>query len=277
MVALNHIIIDQEFESLCPQLAEEEQQQLQANIEQDGFRDGVVVWKEERILLDGHHRMQIYQELYKDTKKKPTPIEKSFKTRDEAKEWIILNQFGRRNLTPFQRAELALHLEPILKVKEKAKNNQKRGGNSGSVGRQKSGKRITTDRELAKTAGVSHDTIHKAKVISATASEKTKKELRNGSKSINQAYGEVMGRPPKSAKSDEFGLSAHEAAKRDPGVRWEKAFHDLYKYMNSIRDFGGIATTASEWSQKYRDQSVEEIENIIGVLKGWIKDLESIK
>jgi len=28
--------------------------------------------------------------------------------------WIIQNQFGRRNLTPFVRAELALRLEPLI-------------------------------------------------------------------------------------------------------------------------------------------------------------------
>jgi len=38
--------------------------------------------------------------------------------RDAAKVWIINNQFARRNLTPFQRAELALKLEPLKRLAE---------------------------------------------------------------------------------------------------------------------------------------------------------------
>lgn len=39
--------------------------------------------------------------------------------RDDAKVWIIRNQFARRNLTNFQRAELALQLEPLIAAKAK--------------------------------------------------------------------------------------------------------------------------------------------------------------
>lgn len=37
-------------------------------------------------------------------------------------EWIIKNQFGRRNLPAYERAKLALRLEPI--IREKAKERQ---------------------------------------------------------------------------------------------------------------------------------------------------------
>jgi hypothetical protein len=41
------------------------------------------------------------------------------KVTTEAKEWIIRNQFGRRNLTLAQRSELALKLEPLIQKKAK--------------------------------------------------------------------------------------------------------------------------------------------------------------
>ena len=46
-----------------------------------------------------------------------------FEDEDAACVWIIINQFGRRNLALFARAELALKLEPLLKpiVQAKAK------------------------------------------------------------------------------------------------------------------------------------------------------------
>ena len=86
--------------------------------------------------------------------------------------WIIRNQFGRRNLSNYTRVELVLKLEPLLRVK--AKENQRAGGQSSEVGRQKSDKPLDTKRDLAKAAGVSHDTIAKGKVIAAKASEETK-------------------------------------------------------------------------------------------------------
>lgn len=42
--------------------------------------------------------------------------------RDAALWWITRNQFGRRDLTPYQRAELALKSEPV--IERKAKENQ---------------------------------------------------------------------------------------------------------------------------------------------------------
>ena len=88
-----------------------------------------------------------------------------------AQVWIIRNQFGRRNLTPYTRVELALRLEPLLA--EKAKEKQIRKPDSV---RQKSAEQtpIETRKELANVAGVSHDTIAKGKVIQAKASEETK-------------------------------------------------------------------------------------------------------
>ena len=88
--------------------------------------------------------------------------------------WIIRNQFGRRNLSNYTRVELVLKLEPLLRVK--AKEQQIRKPESVS---QKSAKQtpIDTRKDLAKAAGVSHDTIAKGKVIQAKASEETKAAL----------------------------------------------------------------------------------------------------
>lgn len=85
----------------------------------------------------------------------------------KAKEWIILNQFSRRNLSAYDRSLLALKLKDMFQ--EKAKENQ-RGGQGGVLLSQKSVEaKIDTKKELAKVAGVSHDTIHK--VIQEPCSE----------------------------------------------------------------------------------------------------------
>jgi hypothetical protein len=103
------------------------------------------------------------------------------------KEWMILNQFGRRNLSNYQRSVLALQLEEVFT--KKAKEKQKEGG--GSV-RQKSDKAvIDTKKELSKVASVSHDTITRVKKIEEKADEETKAKLRTGEISINQVYTDI--------------------------------------------------------------------------------------
>ncbi|MBT7080230.1 MAG: hypothetical protein HN929_01985 [Chloroflexi bacterium] len=49
---------------------------------------------------------------------------------------------------------------------------------------QKSGEAVRTDKELAKEAGVSHDTIHKTKIIIERADEETKQKLRTGASDL---------------------------------------------------------------------------------------------
>ena len=71
-------------------------------------------------------------------------------------QWLINNQFGRRNLSNYQRSVLALELEGVFS--DRAKEQQVRKPESV---KQKSAeqKPIETRAELAKVANVSHDTI----------------------------------------------------------------------------------------------------------------------
>ena len=96
---------------------------------------------------------------------------------------MINNQFGRRNLSNYQRSVLALEMENVFS--EKAKEKQKEAG--GAV-RQISDKAvIDTKKELANVAKVSHDTIAKVKVIQQKATEEVKEKLSSGNLSINEA------------------------------------------------------------------------------------------
>jgi hypothetical protein len=95
-MALLHI--DEEFRSLIPPLATEEQAGLEENLLRDGCLDPLVVWQEQQILLDGHHRKEIcdrYGIAY-------TVREISLPDREAAADWIDAHQLGRRNLTPEQ-------------------------------------------------------------------------------------------------------------------------------------------------------------------------------
>ena len=139
----------------------------------DGCRTGIVLWGD--ILIDGHNRYEI--------------CTLDFSSRDDVVIWIIKNQFGRRNLPAYERAKLALRLKPV--IAEKAKEQQLSTLKQGNTVPQISAKRgtpIETREELAKVAGVSHDTIAKVEKIEQKATPEIKTQLQTGEISINQAY-----------------------------------------------------------------------------------------
>lgn len=192
------ITIDEEFRSLIPPLTADEYTQLEKNILKDGIRDPLVVWKTpsgNEILVDGHNRKRIADAHPGITYK----VEyMKFDLRKDAIQWIILNQFGRRNLSAYDRSILALKLKPVIAKEGKAKQSE-----AGGAVRQKSEKAaVNTTKQLAKVAGVSHDTIHKVEVIEANDNDRLKQQVRSGEKSINQGYKEIMASKIREAKPD---------------------------------------------------------------------------
>jgi hypothetical protein len=94
--AAKQLRIDPEFQSLIPPLSKDEKAALQASILEEGCRDPLVVWAEEKLLIDGHNRFAIctaHGIPYKI-------VEMSFDSRNAVKVWTIANQLGRRSLTP---------------------------------------------------------------------------------------------------------------------------------------------------------------------------------
>ena len=203
------ITIDEEFRSLIPPLSADEYTQLEKNILKDGIRDPLVVWKTpsgNEILVDGHNRKRIADAHPGITYK----VEyMTFDLRDDAMQWIILNQFGRRTLSAYDRSVLALKLKPM--IAEQAKKRQAKAGRGEDV--QKSAQAKTRDK-LAKVAGVSHDTIHKVETIETKASPEVKAQVRSGEKSINQAYNEIRNkeikRPPSAKEYADQAKERHE-------------------------------------------------------------------
>lgn len=182
------MIIDPEFQAIGGKLQGDEYEQLRDNLLRDGCRDPLVLWHEQRILLDGHNRREICEQHR--IPYRTTTIQ--LPDRAAAKVWIIHNQFGRRNLTPYRRAEMALELESLIAAK--AKENQQTAGRIGASmtnrGCQISDNLdpVDTKKEVAREAGLSHDTIAKAKYLRDHADEDTKVRLRKGETNIHAEY-----------------------------------------------------------------------------------------
>lgn len=185
---LYDLIIDPEFRDLIPPLNEEELKLLEASLVADGCESPLIVWN--GMIVDGHNRYAI-------CRKHEIPFaiqEKDFSSRDDAMLWMLRNQLGRRNLNPYQRSELSLKFEPLLKAEARIRQATSTGGDEPQLTQNsaEAGTKGETRKQLAKLAGVSHDTIKKVKKLRECADEETKGRLRRGEVTINKAYNELM-------------------------------------------------------------------------------------
>lgn len=110
--------------------------------------------------------------------------------RGAATAWMIRNQLGRRNISAFVRAELALKLKPVLA--ETGRQNMSFGGqglqNSANL-------EHDTRKAISDAAQVSHDTINKVERIVSEAPRPVYEAARRGDISIHRASKPSKHRP----------------------------------------------------------------------------------
>jgi hypothetical protein len=180
------MIIDPKLKAYIRPLSENEYQALESSILADGCRDALVVW--DGILIDGHNRYSICtkHELEFDT------VEMAFKNIDEAKEWMLLNQLGRRNLSDYDRTVLALMLEDLYA--SRGKENMSKGGKKGLTTLSNLDS-VNTRKEIAQLAGVSEGTVAKVKIIQEKGTPELSAAISSGAISINKAYSTIAPKP----------------------------------------------------------------------------------
>lgn len=114
------ITIREDFKNLIPPLSDAEREQLHSSLDTRGCIDPLRVWKEECVLLDGHNRYE-----YCTEKNIPfATVEISCSNENVAKNWMILNQLGRRNLSPYAAS--------ILRAKLYTSKKKEQGGDRGN-------------------------------------------------------------------------------------------------------------------------------------------------
>lgn len=165
--------IDEEFRTLMPRLSVDEYSRLKRAIIEDGCRDSIIIWGD--IIVDGMHRYLICQEISEQY----TVTRLDFPDRDAAKAWIIDNQLARRNLTTWQKGELASHkLDQLREKTEPCPPADKE-------------KKRDVYGEAARVAGVSRDTVAKAIRIRDRATPEQLKRLGTGESTLGQVYDEI--------------------------------------------------------------------------------------
>jgi len=191
--------IDPELRDFIPPLTDLEYENLEQLIVQDGCEESLTVW--DGVIVDGHNRYRICHEH-----NVPFAIrEKNFESKEQAKLWMARRQLGRRNLKPFQRCELVIPLEKVLKAEAEERRRQKIGDYRRTGETVKTSSPSTKTRDImAQMAEVSFDTISKAKVILDEADEETKDVLRQGKTTINAVYKKLAKKDEKPQEKDDI-------------------------------------------------------------------------
>ena len=157
------LIIDPEFKRLLPELSEKEYSVLEESILSEGCRDALVLWGQ--IIVDGHNRYQICRSHGLPFRTE----QRAFSSREEAIRWILLNQIGRRNLSP----ELFKYqIGKRYNVEKRLSAHNPRGKNQYSevvsdfLMQPRTTARLGRAGEIAREYNVSHFAVHTYKDIS---------------------------------------------------------------------------------------------------------------
>ena len=281
------IKIDKEFESLIPPLSAEEFKQLEENCVKDGIRDPLILWalpNGDNILVDGHNRWKIAAQhggMSFTTKCM------EFDDRDDAKAWIIKNQFGRRNLNEWQRFDLNKELEAIEKAK--AKRRMLAGKKTDPTPTLAEGEKGETRDKIAKRIGVSHGTYDKMKRIDEMATPYVKSAVRKGDISINKAFNTTFPKRPDPVKvakeeheqfiQNKDAIVDFKAAKVDQinqRIISNAMTQEVLKLLSTIEKFGYMHK--EEELKVLKDELPEDSARIlVGTIKNCYRILEKIQ
>jgi ParB-like chromosome segregation protein Spo0J len=138
--------IDTDFQALLPKLDEKEQEHLEKSIKADGVNHPIILWKGKNIIVDGHNRYAIASKLKINF---PT-VERAFKTKQEVKDYIMMNQLARRNLTPMLKT---YYLGELYNKEKQDSTTGKRVSTGGVRASEKIAKKHGVNEKTARRAG----------------------------------------------------------------------------------------------------------------------------
>ena len=171
--------ITKEYGELLPPLPPVEYDNLKESIENNGQYMPIIV-NDDDVILDGHHRYRICQELGIE----PKVSIKKFKNKEEEAIYVIDSNAARRQMVTLARVDLQLKKKPFLQ--KIAKKNQADGTDEPTH----------TRAELAQSAGCSEDTFYKAEAIIQWNDQDLINNVLAGRTTINTAYKKTQVKEP---------------------------------------------------------------------------------
>ena len=188
--------IDEDYLDLVPRPTNEERQILKFSIMDDGQHVPIIASRK-HIILDGHTRSEICEELHI----KPKYVIKRFNSVEDERKFVILSNLARRNLTKFQKIELAWEIYENEKKRAYDRIHWKCNPDLANIDK-KTGKILSIKHKIregaameifAKYMGTGHTVIHQIEWLKNNANKSMLKKLRNNEISITRAYYFVKG------------------------------------------------------------------------------------
>lgn len=257
-----NITIDKEFKTLIPPMTEEEFSDLEANCLENGILDSLKVWN--GILVDGHNRYEIAQKHGLEFK----TDELEFSGRDDVKLWIIKNQLGRRNLDKWTRFDLVKSLEKI-----EAKKAKERQGTRTDLNIVEFFPQGKTRDAMGEKVGVSGKTFDKMKAIDKSDNEEVKRKVRNKEISIDKAYRDVKGLPPKKKTQPQTEVRDVEITVTNEDVMKNPIQVDdkEVKFIETEESHEDVEDVAEDVSSTFSNLILDELKSNISRLTGMDK------
>ena len=266
---LKDILIDPDFESVCPPLTEDEFSLLEQNILSDGeVTNPLIVW--DNKLIDGHHRRQIilkHPELPFQIK------EVAFNNKYEAIAWICKNQAGRRNLTSEQMSYLIGKRYEAEKQSWGASDGFRGNGNDQLVSYQNDNLlRIEkTNERIAKEYGIGSASVNRAEMYAKgvdaaeVACPGVKQELLSGSFKPTRKEVSALSKLPAEEVADK--LSEYRRAQAEREEKRKQSQEEKRRRAEEAKEAGKQFTSISELSANMAEpKRRNDVSNVIGII-----------
>jgi len=192
---VENIKIDPEYSLLVPILSNEEYIRLKESIADVGLYEPIVI-NQDKVLLDGHHRLKIIKEL----KKEKIPVErKIFKNRLDEKIYVVSTNLARRHLFAAMRIKLSrdiLEFETQKRAQENLERDRNKKGQFTPVSspEEKGLIPVHTDKILAEKSGTSNATVYRARKVMDEGTQEEKQLMFSEEGKINTAYKKLVSR-----------------------------------------------------------------------------------
>jgi hypothetical protein len=231
---VSEIRIDPEIANLCRSLTDQEKAQLEEDLVARGCLDSLKLW--DGVLLDGHNRHEICHGRGVAYSCETVP---GIATREQAFNWVIANQLGRRNLTPEEASYLRgkrynAEKMSLSEASHKSRQSNVLGGPEIQAGK--------TAQRLANEFGVSHSTVSEdgafasaVDTIAQNVGPEAARDIRSGKTKLPKAEIKKIAKKPgdeqktalESAKKDK----KMRAQRREPKPEQRSAPQDLGMFM----------------------------------------------
>ena len=263
---LKDILIDPDFESVCPPLTEDEFSLLEQNILSDGeVTSPLIVW--DNKLIDGHHRRQIilkHPEL-------PFQIKDvAFNNKYGAIAWICKNQAGRRNLTSEQLTYLIGKQYEAEKQSWGASDGF-RGNGKGDLVSSQNENLLRTNKRIAQEYGIGHATVNRAEQFAngvdaaEAACPGVKQELLSGSFKPTRKEVSELAKLPAEEVADK--LSEYRRAQAEREAKRQKDRDEKRRRAEEAKEAGKQFTSISELSANMAEpKRRNDVSNVIGII-----------